>query len=70
MSWSVSRPTHREYARRRGTIEREAIGERTEIALGHKRANLKAYVPTPFGYRRGGNKLIPNRSSKTLWKKA
>jgi len=39
--------------------EREAIGERTEIALGHKRANLKVYAPTPFGYRREGNDLVP-----------
>lgn len=38
--------------------EREAIGERTEAALGHKRANLKAYAPTPFGYRREGSDLI------------
>jgi len=39
--------------------EREAIGERTAFALAHKRRNGKAYGPTPFGYRRDGDTLVP-----------
>jgi site-specific DNA recombinase len=40
--------------------EREAIGERTAIALEHKRHQRQAYAPTPFGYRREGNHLVEN----------
>ncbi len=39
--------------------EREAIGERTGTALTHKRATSQSYSPTPFGYRRDGNTLVP-----------
>jgi DNA invertase Pin-like site-specific DNA recombinase len=39
--------------------EREAISERTAAALGHKRAQGKVYGSTPFGYRREGDRLIP-----------
>ena len=38
--------------------EREAIAERTSMALGHKRATGRVYGRTPFGYRRAGNNLI------------
>jgi len=38
--------------------ERKATGERTAFALEHKRRNRQAYSPTPFGYRREGDRLI------------
>lgn len=38
--------------------EREAIGERTAMALAHKRSNGFVYGCTPFGYLREGNRLI------------
>lgn len=38
--------------------EREAIAERTATALGHKRMQRTVYGPTPFGYRREGEKLV------------
>lgn len=40
-------------------FEREAIAERTKVALDYKRARREAYAPTPFGYRRDGEQLIP-----------
>jgi len=39
--------------------EREAIGERTATALSHKRQQRTAYGPTPFGYVREGDALVP-----------
>jgi len=41
-------------------MERNLIGERTKIALQHKRRNGKVYGPEPFGYRREGEDLIPD----------
>ena len=38
--------------------EREATAERTAFALAHKRRQRVAYGPTPFGYRREGDRLI------------
>jgi DNA invertase Pin-like site-specific DNA recombinase len=38
--------------------EREAIAERTAIALGHKREQRTVYGSTPFGYRREGERLV------------
>lgn len=38
--------------------EREAISERTAIALEYKRKSGLAYSPTPFGYRRDGGRLV------------
>lgn len=40
--------------------EREAIAERTSLALSHKRANRQVYGRTPFGYRREGKNLVPH----------
>jgi site-specific DNA recombinase len=39
--------------------EREAIGERTATALAHKRQQRTAYGPTPFGFVRMGDALVP-----------
>lgn len=43
-----------------GQWEREAIAERTAIALSHKRRSGLVYGSTPFGYRRDGNTLRPD----------
>jgi hypothetical protein len=37
---------------------RVAIGERTATALTHKRKLRQVYGPTPFGYRRDGDRLV------------
>ena len=39
--------------------EREAISERTAIALAHKRQLRTAYGATPFGFLRIGDALVP-----------
>lgn len=41
-------------------MERNLIGERTKIALQHKRKNGKVYGPEPFGFRREGEDLLPD----------
>jgi len=41
-------------------MERNLIGERTRVALQHKRRNGEVYGPEPFGYRREGERLVPN----------
>lgn len=40
-------------------LERNLIAERTANALRHKKSNHKVYSPTPFGYCRVDDKLIP-----------
>lgn len=48
-------------------MERNLIGERTRIALQHKRRNGEVYGPEPFGYRRKGERLVPDpRELKAL----
>jgi len=48
-------------------MERNLIGERTRIALQHKRKNGEVYGPEPFGYRREGERLVPEPGElKTL----
>lgn len=44
--------------------EREAIAERTTAALRHKRSLRKVYGPTPFGYRREGDRLVEDGSEQ------
>ena len=39
--------------------EREAIGERTQTALQHKKAHRLVYSRTPYGYAREGSRLLP-----------
>lgn len=41
-----------------GQWEREACGERTASALGHKRRQRQVYGSTPFGYRREDDRLV------------
>lgn len=38
--------------------EREANAERTRSAIHYMRAQLQAYSPTPYGFRRAGDRLI------------
>lgn len=46
--------------------EREAIAERTSFALAHKRRTRQVYGPTPFGYRRDGNRLVRDDEQQGL----
>ena len=39
--------------------EREAIGERTAVALRHKRAHRRVYNHVPYGFVREGDALVP-----------
>jgi DNA invertase Pin-like site-specific DNA recombinase len=39
--------------------EREAIGERTQTALLHKKAHRKVYNHVPYGFCREGDSLVP-----------
>jgi len=48
--------------------EREVIAERTVEALAHKKANNKAYGPTPYGFKRVGDDLIPDEIEQEILK--
>lgn len=41
-------------------LERNLIAERTAAALQHKKRHQQAYSPTPYGFQREGNVLIPD----------
>jgi len=48
-------------------MERNLISERTKSALEHKRNNLEVYSPTPLGFQRQGDRLIPDaREAQTI----
>jgi site-specific DNA recombinase len=53
-----------------GQWEREAIAERTSVALSHKRRSGLAYSTTPFGFRREGNALLPDALEQKALRKA
>ena len=42
--------------------EREAISERTSLALQHKRSQFRVYGQVPYGFRRAGDRLLPEDS--------
>ena len=44
--------------------EREAIGERTKVALAHKKAHRRAYGTTPLGFSRDGETLKPDANEQ------
>lgn len=46
-------------------LERNLIAERTATALSHKKAQREAYSPTPYGYMRTGNKLLPLQAEQS-----
>jgi site-specific DNA recombinase len=45
-------------------LEREQIGERTAMALGHKRRNGAVYGHTPFGWRREGDRIVEDHEQQ------
>jgi len=47
-------------------LERNLIAERTATALQHKKANRRAYAPTPFGFNREGDSLIENPHEQSV----
>jgi DNA invertase Pin-like site-specific DNA recombinase len=56
-----------------GTVsqwEREAIAERTALALAHKRQRRTVYGSTPFGFVRVGDALIPDPREQAALKEA
>jgi len=42
-----------------GQMERKVIGERTKVALAHKKSIGEKYAPVPFGYKEIDGKLKP-----------
>jgi DNA invertase Pin-like site-specific DNA recombinase len=46
--------------------EREAIGERTQTALLHKKAHGKVYNHVPYGFVREGDLLVPLAEEQTI----
>ena len=47
-------------------MERGLVRERTESALAHKKAKLQVYSPTPYGYDRDGEDLVPNAQEQPV----
>jgi len=47
-------------------LERNMIGERTAAALQHKKRNRLAYSPTPYGYQRIDNRLVPDPDEQAV----
>src|SRR6266540_391959 len=47
-------------------LERNLIGERTALALAHKKSRREAYSPTPFGFRRVGDRLEQEPAELTI----
>ncbi len=47
-------------------LEKNLIGERTALALGHKKALRQAYSPTPFGFDRIGDALKANENEQGI----
>ncbi|MCD6318831.1 recombinase family protein [Candidatus Aerophobetes bacterium] len=48
--------------------EREIIAERTKDVLSYKKDNLKVYGPTPFGFKRDGDMLVPSEKELSIVK--
>lgn len=46
--------------------EREAIGERTATALQFKKERRKVYSPTPYGFERQGETLVPLETEQAV----
>lgn len=47
-------------------MERNLVGERTAVALAHKKARREAYGPTPYGFDRVGDRLVPNKGEQSV----
>jgi site-specific DNA recombinase len=46
--------------------EREAIGERTQTALRHKKAHRRVYNHVPYGFTRNGDALVPLQAEQAV----
>jgi DNA invertase Pin-like site-specific DNA recombinase len=46
--------------------EREAIGERTQTALAHKKAHRRVYNHVPYGFTRDGDALVPLEAEQAV----
>jgi DNA invertase Pin-like site-specific DNA recombinase len=47
-------------------MERQLTAERITVALRHKKARRQAYGPTPYGFDREGDLLLPNRDEQAV----
>lgn len=47
-------------------LERNLIAERTAAALQHKKRHRQAYSPTPYGFQRQGDLLIPDPDEQAI----
>jgi DNA invertase Pin-like site-specific DNA recombinase len=47
-------------------LERNLTAERTKAALAHKKAHRQAYSPTPFGYQRQDDHLVPDPAEQAV----
>jgi len=47
-------------------FERDQISERTSAILQHKKSKLEPYSPTPYGYDKEQDKLIPSRDEQKV----
>jgi DNA invertase Pin-like site-specific DNA recombinase len=47
-------------------LERNLIAERTAAALQHKKANRRAYAPTPYGFKRIGERLEADEREQAI----
>jgi site-specific DNA recombinase len=47
-------------------MERNLIAERVSAAIQHKKAQRRAYGPTPYGFDRQGDRLLPNAAEQKV----
>ena len=47
-------------------MERNLIAERVSAAIQHKKAQRHAYGPTPYGFDRQGDRLLPNAAEQAV----
>jgi site-specific DNA recombinase len=47
-------------------LERRQIGERTKMALTHKKSRRESYAPTPLGFRRDGDRLVTDEAEQAV----
>lgn len=47
-------------------FERDQVGERTKMALAHKKASGDVYSPTPFGFEAVAGRLVPDATEAKI----
>jgi site-specific DNA recombinase len=47
-------------------MERNLIAERVSAAIQQKKARRQAYGPTPYGFDRDGDRLLPNAAEQAV----